>query len=389
MNIVDAFLNSIETADAEMKVFPNEFSYKKVVLDTYGQNNDSNAFYEILATCKYNENWEMFSEWVNCKDNSLLAAFLKLRDDIGEEFFKEIQKSNYLVGKRTKRKSAAEESKNGDEDHFESKISQVIIYAILNFCKEYGYPFALEPIKNKKPPRYKKLASIAPDNYTRFNVLHFLYELDELYGAACLVHKALATKEDDLGVFQNIRISQVIASPKTAVTTKTLTRSEIEDLISVYAAKFDFSDMSAKEVDETKEKIENIRGRLLVAETKYEKANLSIEFDALSSLSEKECVVRFLQKFRERNYQYSFEFDNGIFLELRADNLFDAAFYQLAQMLILPGRQVKLCPICKNFFKPDNPRQKYCKTLNRKGKRTCYPEKMFKRKTYIRKIAVE
>jgi len=389
MDLVDAFLSSIETADRDMKVFPNEFAYKKVVLDTYGQNNDNNAFYEIFATCKYDENWEMFSQWVNCKDNSLLAAFLKLRDDIGEEFFNEIQKSNYLVGKRTKRKSTAEESKNGNEDYFESKISQVIIYAILNFCKEYGYPFTLEPIKSQKPPRYKKLASIAPDNYTRFNVLHFLYELDELYGAACLVHKALATQEDDLGVFQNIMVSRVIDSPKTAVMTQTFPQSEIDDLIDAYSAKLNPSNMSAKEISEAKERIGNIRERLLASETKYEKFYLPMEFDALSSLSEKECVVRFLQKFRERNYQYSFEFDNGIFLELRADNLFDAAFYQLAQMLILPGRQVKLCPICKNYFKPDNPRQKYCKTLNRIGKRTCYPEKMFKRKNYIRKIAVE
>ena len=122
MDLVDAFLSSIETADRDMKVFPNEFAYKKVVLDTYGQNNDSNAFYEVFATCKYNENWEMFSEWVNCKDNSLLAAFLKLRDDIGEEFFKEIQESNYLVGKRTKRKRATEESKNGDEYHLNQRL---------------------------------------------------------------------------------------------------------------------------------------------------------------------------------------------------------------------------------------------------------------------------
>lgn len=312
-----------------------------------------------------------------------------MRDDIGNDFFDEIQKNRYLVGKKTKGKYTASQDISKEKCHNEFKISQPAISAIIKFCKEYGYPFTIQPIKTQKAPRHKKLANIAPDNHIRFNVLHFLYELDELYGAACLVHKALATEEDDLGVFQNIRVSRVIDSPKTAVMTQTFTQSEIDDLIDAYSAKLNPSNMSAKEISEAKERIENIRERLLATETKYEKFYLPMEFDTLSSLSEKECVVRFLQKFRERNYQYSFEFDNGIFLELRADNLFDAAFYQLAQMLILPGRQVKLCPICKNFFTPDNPRQKYCKTLNRKGKRTCYPEKMFKRKNYIRKIAVE
>lgn len=62
MDLVNAFLNSITTADEDIKVFPNEFAYKKVALDTYVQNNDNNAFYEIFATCKHEENWEMFSE---------------------------------------------------------------------------------------------------------------------------------------------------------------------------------------------------------------------------------------------------------------------------------------------------------------------------------------
>lgn len=70
------------------------------------------------------------------------------------------------------------------------------------------------------------------------------------------------------------------------------------------------------------------------------------------------------------------------FLAVKANDLFDAAFYQLANMLYLPEEQIAICPICHRFFIRKNANQKYChntKVVNGIERRTCYAQKMYKR----------
>ena len=75
-------------------------------------------------------------------------------------------------------------------------------------------------------------------------------------------------------------------------------------------------------------------------------------------------------------------FGKEIFLAVKANDLFDAAFYQLANMLYLPEEQIAICPICHRFFIRKNANQKYChntKVVNGIERRTCYAQKMYKR----------
>ena len=343
ISIVDALLCATETADAEIKWFPNEFAYKKVMADSYDCYTDNNGFYVLYASCDYNDSWDNHSEWVSCKNTTLLDALLHLHEKIGSDFFEALQKSNYMMGVPRKiSHSSEDDEKWGRSDfHYEARISLPILEAIKAFCKEFGYPFVIEELQQKPGNKgFPKLKATKPDRYIGFNVLGFLYELDEVYGAAHLVNKALSCDNVDY----EFKISKAIPSQTSLLLNRLLT----------------------------------------------DRPAVKIEFDSLNMISKQECIESFINKFKQRHYEYSFEYDGGVFIEIRTMSLFDAAFYQLAQMLILPGRQVKMCPICKNFFIPEDPRQKYCKTLNsRTGKYTCYPAKMYKRKNYIRKIADE
>lgn len=386
-SIVDALLCATETADAEIKWFPNEFAYKKVTADSYRCYTDNNGFYVLYSSCDYDDSWDNHSDWVSCKDNTLLKALLHLREEIGTDFFEALQKSNYLAGVPKKILHSSEENVTRGKRafHYESRISAPILEAVKRICKEFGYPFAITECRRKSGVKvFPKLEAIKPDRYIGFNVLAFLYELDELYGATHLVNKVLSNNETYTDY--DLKVSKVTPSRKSSLSIRTFTDNEITDLINQYTSKFDILSMSEKD----KEELEELKGKLRSAHTNHDRPNARIEFDSLNTMSKQECIESFINKFKQRHYEYSFEYDGGVFIEIRTKNLFDAAFYQLAQMLILPGRQVKICPICKNFFIPEDPRQKYCKTLNRRtGKYTCYPAKMYKRKNYIRKIADE
>ena len=85
-------------------------------------------------------------------------------------------------------------------------------------------------------------------------------------------------------------------------------------------------------------------------------------------------------KYQEITYTNQISIKDDIHLEVKTENLFDAAFYQLARLLDSPESQIKICPICKNYFEAKNAKQKYCLTKNSKGQRTCYAQKFYKRK---------
>ena len=93
----------------------------------------------------------------------------------------------------------------------------------------------------------------------------------------------------------------------------------------------------------------------------------------------------FESKYQEITYTTQISIKDDIHLEVKTENLFDAAFYQLANLLDSPESQIKICPICKNYFETQNAKQKYCLSLNKNGKRTCYSQKSYKRNKAIKK----
>ena len=103
-----------------------------------------------------------------------------------------------------------------------------------------------------------------------------------------------------------------------------------------------------------------------------------------SEVEEKEAVERckalFLEKYNDRIYTMHLIPDRErVFItEVQTENLFDAAFYQLALLLDRPKTQIKQCPLCRRYFQPSRTNQKYCDTKNKNKKPTCYAQLHYK-----------
>ena len=65
--------------------------------------------------------------------------------------------------------------------------------------------------------------------------------------------------------------------------------------------------------------------------------------------------------------------------EFVAQSLFDAALYQLAQIMQCKGKDVHICECCGDLFVRTNKNKKYC------GGRKCYPQKQYGRKKLAEK----
>ena len=83
---------------------------------------------------------------------------------------------------------------------------------------------------------------------------------------------------------------------------------------------------------------------------------------------------QFEYKYNNIRLENQISFQNGLHFQTKANSLFDAAFFQLVLLLYDNEKELRICPLCKEYFEPEHANQKYCKSG------TCYPQKEYKRK---------
>lgn len=211
-------------------------------------------------------------------------------------------------------------------------ISQEQVNTIIKWCQKNGYPFQIDQ-KPQRKNKFKEMTSIVEDFYcVQFDLLEFLKELNEIYSA----FKLYQVMTDDLSEEDySIRIAKVKESSSSSL------RKELK-FVPLITRK------PSSEV-EKKEAVER-------------------------------CKSLFLEKYNDRSFNMHLIPDRErVFItEVQTDNLFDAAFYQLALLLDRPKTQIKQCPLCRRYFQPSRTNQKYCDTKNENKKPTCYAQLHYK-----------
>lgn len=213
-------------------------------------------------------------------------------------------------------------------------VSDDVINRIIRWCRSNGFPFMSNLPDSRQTIGPKKLFNIQTPKQLHFDVLKFLRELDKLY-RLFLLYQA---KTGDW----NLRQSK-------------------EDII------FSITDYNKQ--------------RCVHAHTKDIGQLNDTAFQNIFSI---ECA--------ERHYISQITFGKNLYdseINLKAENLFDAAFYQLVALLGETKSELRICPLCKMYFKPVHGRQKYCHYTNKNNDPTCYPQKAYKRKSSKHKKAAE
>ncbi len=193
-------------------------------------------------------------------------------------------------------------------------------YQIIKWCKTNGFPFADDNTLKKDTSRIKTkklFSSLKPDKYVSFKLSDFIFQLNEIYSAFYMYR-----------------------------------------FINSYDNKIDF-------VIYTKDPLINSFGKN--------------SFINLKNLSKNECTKLFEYKYQNIKFENQISFENEPHFIIKAQNLFDAAFYQLALLLYNKEREIRICALCHEYFEPKDPRQKYC------DPKKCYPQKAYKKKKALEK----
>lgn len=190
---------------------------------------------------------------------------------------------------------------------------------IIKWCKLNGFPFVVDTILKNSTSKIKSkkiFNTIKPDKYISFKLSDFIFQLNEIYSA-----------------FYMYRI------------------------INGYTDKIDFPIY-------TKNPLTNTFGKN--------------SFVNLKELEKSECTELFEYKYQNIKYENHISFIGEPHFIIQAQNLFDAAFYQLALLLYNKEKEIRICALCHEYFEPKDPRQKYCKV-------TCYSQKAYKRRKALEK----
>lgn len=209
----------------------------------------------------------------------------------------------------------------------DSYIGEKEVAKIIEWCQEYGYPFNIDEIQildKTAKCTISKLGNLAPAKNVGFRVLDFLYQLNEIYGA--------------FRIYQLLKIK----------------------------------DKSSNDID--------LNAQISFPSEGAGRGGVDVEFKKLSTIVEKGDLQESLRKVLERKYNNRYfvsriSFDTNIIMEVFPKSLFDAAFYQLADFLCNSNLDLRTCKCCKKLFVAEDPRQKYCKTLDKDNYLTCYPQK--------------
>lgn len=190
---------------------------------------------------------------------------------------------------------------------------------IIKWCESNGFPFANDINLINKTPKIKLIKifnTIKPDKYISFKLSDFIFQLNEIYSA-----------------FHMYRV------------------------INSYANKINF------EIYTKNPLINSFKNN---------------SFINLENLSKNECTKLFEYKYQNIKFENKISFESEPHFIVEAQNLFDAAFYQLALLVYDNEKELRVCPMCHEYFEPNDPRQKYCRI-------TCYAQKAYKKKKSLEK----
>lgn len=299
---------------------PTEFYYDKISLKNYRIDHTSCSNKEItqtyiVTTYEYDSYLRDFTEERLYKTSELLTEILNLKESLSNELFDIFGKKSFM---------------------HDFIINDNDLNSIINWCKKHGFPFKpyfdesirIKQIINDGKPRLKGI---------RFRILEFLFYLNEIYGAYFLYQ--IITKQDlQPETFAYISVPQAENS---------LISRDVE-FNRVYSGA-------------------NDNNYLPLSEIKFKKVCSKEDIN--------KCQVLFENKYKELSFTNKISFSNkGMYITVKAGNLFDAAFYQLALLLNDPSKTFGTCPLCYQIFPKNHANQKYCFNTS------CYPQKAYKRK---------
>ncbi len=198
-------------------------------------------------------------------------------------------------------------------------IANTAINKIIKWCKSNGFPFNIEPKieNNEKTPKQKTLLkNIKLPVYQFFSISDFIFHLNEIYSA----------------FYMHRKLNGFTKNPNSPIYIST-----------------------------------------------ESKGNLGINsFVDIRNLSKEECKKLFEYKYKNIKFDNQISFEDGLHFNVKTHSLFDAAFYQLALMMYDSKRELRICPLCHEYFEPRHGRQKYCHN-------GCYAQLAYKRDTDSKK----
>lgn len=315
------FVEPLKNASNNLKKLPKQFSYTKYAFKQY-ESACGDGKVSIYAVANANDDRESISQHIVCKDYDLLCSMLSLRKEIRSVFESAIPIKDERVDKKRKYKvinidTTADVLKTG------IKLNPAAIEAIESWCVRYGYPFAFDADKYRTASQQRLLWGHKGHIPAGFMLSDFLIHLNEVYYA-----------------FQLCRV--ISGQIQSNILTGKVARIFPNDY------------------------------RLLSRK----------DFEDIYLMSPDRCMEIFSRKYAERHYRSNicFDKDNHAHILMHAENVFDAAYYQLALFLNEPKMQIRQCSMCGQYFEVTDARQKYCERKNEFGVRTCYAQKAFKRK---------
>lgn len=113
------------------------------------------------------------------------------------------------------------------------------------------------------------------------------------------------------------------------------------------------------------------------------------KFKLLRDMSEDEIMSILGNKYKAISFTNQISLEGGVCIQQYAKDLFDAAFYELAMLMMEPEKEYRICQLCHSYFVVEDGRQKYCKNINEQGQRTCTAQKEYKRKHQKQKRTAE
>lgn len=311
----------LTTDDASPKKLPKEFSYTKYTFGEY-ESAWGNGNVSIYAVSNKDEKEKGISQRIICEDYNLLCSILSLRKELRSVFESAMPIEDKRVTKSRKYRTINIDIPE-NVLNTGTNLNPSAIEAIKKWCIRYGYPFAFDVDKYNNTKQQLLLFGHKGHIPAGFMLSDFLIHLNEVYYA-----------------FQLCRVITGNLQPKSLIGEVTLTFPT------------DYRLLSNK------------------------------QFEDIHNLTPSRCMEIFSKKYAERYYKSTISFDkkNHAHIQVHAESPFDAAFYQLALFLNESKLEIRECVLCGQYFEVKDAREKYCKYENEFGTRTCYAQKVYKRR---------
>ena len=304
------------------------FYYNKVCLRNY---RISGAGDSMLAYAAYDYDADIsdFTETIMSHSSELLCSLLTLRGQLSDAVFARLEQCPWDL------QMSAKEQK-----------------AVCRWCEQYGYPLQIEKKQNfRGDDVYQILVQYPYDLTIRDTKLRELCMWGERYVA-----------QHTYGVPPRSKRKPLFRPPE--------------------PAKKGFHRLSFRMIDFLKE-LEDLYRTFVLYQIVTGDADASAE-RMYPGKDREACRELIQQRYKAITYTNQIHFEQEeMHLTVHAATLFEAAYYQMAQLLYKPGERVGCCPVCQVYFQKKSVRQKYCnrkKLVDGIEKPVCYAQLAYKRR---------